>query len=614
MNRFRMFRSFQSRLIVTTLFFLILAIALPSILNTWYFIGNVQKQNEENTAVSFENIENELNRILYDAQIATYNIGNIDAVQKYLMNHFSSEVEAIKAKQAFVSAIDEAIIRYSLLDSVIFIKSDGSVAGSSARRRYFFDEHEHPFITTQDYRTVIESSDYVWLGYYPRSYFTENPSSADDEAHLIWGGRNIRYTFSDGSKPVSVIALFAVSEETLKDFSRYAGDTRGDICLLDNDGRKLIGDEAVAVGEVPAYFKEFTTEDFASIHYQNAQQEKYQVIFKRLNRTGWYLVKHTPMRLFSESIRPFWMFSILIGVVILLLISLLYAFWAKKMIRPLLQMCDALKMVSKNDMKVRMIPVSKESDEIILMKEQFNQMLDSINMLLKQKEADEQEKLRLEMHSLQAQITPHFLYNTIASIRWMAAISGANQVADMLVTLINLLRPVFSNWTADWTLAEELNYVENYMKLMRLRFGNLVTFQVENRLENNNIRLPRFILQPLLENCFSHSMKGDDPLILMMEFLEENDTIIIHIRDNGNGIPAERLEELNKMLRKTPGDQNGSGIGLINVNRRIQLFCGPEYGVFLDSKPGEGTCVTVKIGQGANWKEKTYESTTNDPH
>ncbi len=209
MKQHRFLRSFQFQLISVTIIFLFIAISLPSALNAYYFINNMQKQNVKNSAARFADIEIQLGKILYDAQIATYKIGNIDAVYQYFMNSFTTDLEEIESKQAFIQAIDEANSQYAVLDSVIFIRPDGTIAGSSASRRYFYSGQVHPFFNTEEYRRVTKSNDYTWLGYYPRSYFTEKAFFQDNSGdYLIWGARNINYSFSDGAKPVNIVALF----------------------------------------------------------------------------------------------------------------------------------------------------------------------------------------------------------------------------------------------------------------------------------------------------------------------------------------------------------------------------------------------------------------------
>ncbi|MDL2327274.1 sensor histidine kinase [Ruminococcaceae bacterium OttesenSCG-928-A11] len=595
----RLLRSFRFRLIAATLLFMASAITLSSLLNTRYFVDNLQQQNEQAAADSFGVVEGQLEEMLYDAQTAAYRIAEIDDVYDYLVGPPARGAAATQAQRAFARAVDEAILRYTFLDSVIFMRADGTIAGTSARWRYFYGGLAHPFFRTEAYREVADSNDYVWIGYYPRSYFNAGApgNGPRGDSHLVWGARNIRYTFGDGREPLSILALFAVSEDALLERIAYAGGAGSRLYLLDRTGRKLAGDAGLESGGIPDYFDDLTRQAFSSITHTDAEGERHQVVYRHLDRTGWTLVRLTPLSVFSESVRPFWVFTLLVGTATLLVVFLLYTLWLRWVTRPLLEMSDALRKVAENDRSVRIGITGRESEEIAVMKEQFNRMLDSIEMLLRQKEADEEDKLRLEIQSLQTQIAPHFIYNSIASIRWMATLSGAHQVADMLVTLVNLLRPVFRSWTTQWTVQEELFYIENYIKMMRLRFGNRITFAIDNRLPGADILLPRFILQPLLENCFAHGMAGEAPLSIEVVLEAAGSDVVIRVRDDGAGIPPEQLARMRRLLQgpPPPPEQAGEGIGLANVNRRVKLFSGEGYGLALDSRVGHGTSVTVRL-------------------
>ena len=181
---------------------------------------------------------------------------------------------------------------------------------------------------------------------------------------------------------------------------------------------------------------------------------------------------------------------------------------------------DSLTRVQDGDLALR-LPEESGTAEIRLLETQFNRMLDSLNELLVQREADERAKLSLEMRSLQTQITPHFIYNTITSIRFAAQMRGDTVVADMLISLIRLLRPIFSEWTPEWTLGEELAFSENYMTLMRMRFGDRIRFEVQSAPDLSDCLVPRFTLQPVLENCCEHSAVTEHPLTVRIRIHTE---------------------------------------------------------------------------------------------
>lgn len=214
-------------------------------------------------------------------------------------------------------------------------------------------------------------------------------------------------------------------------------------------------------------------------------------------------------------------------------------------------------------------------------------------------------KKQAQYLALQNQINPHFLYNTLEGIRSEALCAGVDGVASMTEALATFFRYTISNIDRLVTLEDELANIENYYIIQKYRFGEKLHLQIEygDELSILNLHMPKLILQPIVENAIYHGLEGKmekGTLIIRIEYTSKR--LIIRVSDNGMGIFQGRLDELNsKLLTNNLEDitdsQSGErgGIALLNVNNRIKLLMGEEYGIFIQSKKNVGTDVEITL-------------------
>jgi two-component system sensor histidine kinase YesM len=232
------------------------------------------------------------------------------------------------------------------------------------------------------------------------------------------------------------------------------------------------------------------------------------------------------------------------------------------------------------------------------LKELINKLY--VQNLEKEQLASRQNEISLKM--LSTQINPHFLFNTLETIRMKVIASGEKEVALMLKLLASLLRYNLSVKGQPGPLIDELNAVQNYLTIQHMRFGDRVSYDVMTMCDITNIKILPFLIQPIVENSFSHGLEdkvsgGFIYIIVNMENNEENaqNILAIEVKDNGCGIPEDKLADLNEKLTCSKPEDYSSSIGLINVQSRIKLFYGQEYGISITSRLGEGTSVQIRI-------------------
>lgn len=230
------------------------------------------------------------------------------------------------------------------------------------------------------------------------------------------------------------------------------------------------------------------------------------------------------------------------------------------------------------------------------------QIVEHYQSLLNWKEVMELSVQSARFMALQRQINPHFLYNTLDSIRSDMIIAGNDQIAATVEALSQYFSYATYSMEQMATVLEELNNVQDYFVIQKYRFEDRLHLEIINEVgesEINDIRVPRMTIQPIIENSIIHGLETcqEDGLITLHLVRSEN-ALIIHVIDNGVGIDAAELSRLNERLAcsdKQNQEEQGGGIALDNVNRRIKLLYGDEYGLHIFSFPGVGTDVSVRL-------------------
>lgn len=218
----------------------------------------------------------------------------------------------------------------------------------------------------------------------------------------------------------------------------------------------------------------------------------------------------------------------------------------------------------------------------------FNSMLDELHEYVEQLMLSQKQKRNAELAALQQQINPHFLYNTLASIKFMVQQDSKEDTEAMITALISLLQNTIGNVNETVTVRQELDNLKNYVFINQKRYGNQINVSYLVAPDCLDVRLPKLILQPFMENSFFHGFNRKVGGSIHVLIWQEEDNLICEVVDNGDGIGELTETNLPKYKR-----QLFSGIGVRNVHERIQLIYGEEYGVTISSKQGEGTKVRI---------------------
>lgn len=276
---------------------------------------------------------------------------------------------------------------------------------------------------------------------------------------------------------------------------------------------------------------------------------------------------------------------------ILVLVVLLSYYIPLSITRPIRKLSEVTDQVAKGNLTVR--SDVKTGMEVSTLSNSLNTMIDKINELLEQITKEQVRLRKAEFELLQSQINPHFLYNTLDAIIWLAEAGEQKKVVSMVGNLSEFFRTSLNQGKDIISIREEIQHVRSYLEIQQVRYQDILKYEIQVPKELNKYMIPKITIQPLVENALYHGIKNKrGPGRITVGAKREEEYFVIFIEDNGIGINKERLEQVrNKILYKTSA---GNDIyGLYNVNERIRLNFGEKYGISIESIYGEKTTVSI---------------------
>ncbi len=320
--------------------------------------------------------------------------------------------------------------------------------------------------------------------------------------------------------------------------------------------------------------------------------QKYLAVFSKAEQADWYIVGLIPYAYLNEESRRIGIFSIAVGLICFLLSILLSLIISRSISVPLKNMVHTMQLVKEGDLSV--VIEDQSQDELSEVANHFDEMLKEIKDLLETTKIQEKEKRKAELLALQAQINPHFISNTLNSIKWMASIQGAENIEKLIYSLIQMLNASIGKNDKSITLEEELEYLKNYIVIQEFRYYDKFKVKFDIDEETLHFKLLRFLLQPILENAIIH---GIEPLegqgFILIKAFRDGEDFKITVTDNGVGFTQKRMNEvLQEPTKKVDGF---CGIGISNVNDRIKMVYGDRYGVKIQSFENIYTTIEISL-------------------
>lgn len=326
----------------------------------------------------------------------------------------------------------------------------------------------------------------------------------------------------------------------------------------------------------------------------NDQRQLYSVF--RSGKTDWSVAGVTYVSEFMKNRSEIQLVYLLITVCLFVL-SMLLALWLSgEITKPMKSLEFSMKEVQNGEFDKALVELHG-NNEITSLGRSFNIMTEKIQELMDENIQEQREKRKSELKVLQAQINPHFLYNTLDSIIWMAE-SGKNQeVVQMTSSLAKLLRQSISNEDEIVTVEREIEYTKNYLSIQKLRYRDQLEYFIDVDQEVLHQRIVKLVIQPLVENAIYHGIKylEGKGMIIIQGSLQDG-RVMLTVQDNGIGMDEGTLRQiLVKRETSVNRQKKTSNVGVYNVHNRLQLYYGKEFGLSYESTPGVGTSVRITI-------------------
>ncbi|UVI33003.1 sensor histidine kinase [Paenibacillus spongiae] len=422
----------------------------------------------------------------------------------------------------------------------------------------------------------------VWFGMSSSSYVKKT-----DTGFPIFGlGRAIR-SFDTG-ETIGVMFFEIVGDALIQELNRVQFGDTGYMYVVNDDNRYFYHPSPLQYGvrsevPLPAQTSEIQIGSKSTL-----------MIPERLDN-GWHVVGVVPLAELtadSASIRKFTMWIALCCII--LAIGMGY-YVTRKIGNPLVQLSRLMRRSEAGDLNVRSRNVGR--NEIGQLGRSFNKMIEQIDLLIHRIAEEEKEKKKAEIRALRYQINPHFLYNTLNSIRWMAKLNRTHDVDNAVTTLVHLLEGSLERNGVFIQLGDELELLRKYMIIQEYRYDNQIRLNIDCPDELLRVPIPRMLLQPIVENAIFHGIAPkDDDGVIDIEVVQQGSDIKMTITDDGVGIELDRIEGLLAYDRDC-NNRGMTNIGLNHVHQTIQLYYGTNYGVSVESEPGKGTQIRIIISK-----------------
>ena len=498
--------------------------------------------------------------------------------------------ETEQLQSVFLSALSSR----SDIFSVIYVTPDGRLVYAARSEAGSYD----------DYRAAALPDEYLAL--------VSDGTLSSDSAVLLPTGVHmpLRHAPQGGAEPVYAVVRRIVNTEghfedagtmfitvDLSDFEKLTELIRpGDdsrVCVCDETGRLVFDSSGAASGEtLPEEMLCFA--DGAPQHELTTGGVSYAMASARAETAGWYVLMLTPQSEFSAGAMSVSSAILTAAVAALILIAVVTAIASRVISQPVKELADAMDETQLRDLSYR-VTVSG-ADEIARLGNSFNALMDKLERSLAGEYEAALQQQKAEIRALQAQMNPHFLYNVLQSMASMAAVRHMSDLASMATALGSTMRYTISGSEPLVSLREELSYVENYLTIQKLRFGERLHAEIDVPEYVMSCAVPRVSIQPLVENAILHGLEQrEKPGTIRIGAWTAGERLTVEVTDDGQGMTEEELAQLRSALYAPSPAEERRGIGLRNLYMRLRLLYDETAQLTLDSEEGIGTVVQIVI-------------------
>lgn len=391
-----------------------------------------------------------------------------------------------------------------------------------------------------------------------------------------------------GDNAVEMVYLSAATN-LLDIFEESAsGHQSSDLFILDNQNQLIYSRQKNRLNP-DAY-------DFASVPgttVQTISNEEFMIASSTVDKPGWKLFCLTRVKDAVAELNTISKSAVIALVLMLCLFSAFSIYFLSNIVLPIKKLIHLMKQVERGNFDISI--EDKKHDELHLLESAFNQMVGRIHHLIDESNQQEKKKNEAEMEALQSQINPHFIANTLSTIRFMAMIAKADNIKEMCESFITIVTSCFNRESRYHTIDMEINVLQSYIHIMQIRTGKhfSVSFEADDQVKEYAIL--KMLVQPIVENAILHGLSDctNDEGRIRVQFARSGDELLIEVEDNGIGIEKDRIQ---KLLNEDFQNRRGfTGMGIKNIDQRIKLNHGNAYGMTIQSVVGKYTLFSLHL-------------------
>ena len=576
------FKSIQSVIFAVLSVLLLGAVIIITVISLSYTRQSVFENSSLYTQTIIQQMNQNIDSYIDYMENTSYLVSSNEDVQKYLFGDTADP----EARDRILSQFETILDSRSDILNLGIIAENGRMLINNGQRLTNQDLDIH---SQEWYTNALEGRESVYL-------------TSSHVQHIISGERPWVITLSRGIRNKEMGTGQEKEGVYFIDLNYNAISELCDQSMVGNQGYAFIVDadgNIVYHPQQQQLYNELQTENIDLV--MNAGSDivtwgdginKKMYSISRSEKTGWTVVDCVRVEELLRRSNEAQSIYVLVAIGLMAVALFFSRFVAKSITLPIQRLCDSMERVQEGDFSVSDIVVDSEN-EIGSLTKSFNVMTQRIHELMAQNIWEQEAKRKSELKALQSQINPHFLYNTLDSIIWMAEGKKNEEVVLMTASLARLLRQSISNEDELVSIGQEIEYARGYLTIQKMRYKDKLEFWIEVEPSILNIRLIKLVLQPVIENAIYHGLKYKESrgLLLVKGFMK-NGNAVLQVIDDGVGMDQETLDHI---YERHKVDYHSNGVGIYNVQKRLQLYYGNEYGIVYESKPGEGTTATITI-------------------
>ncbi len=578
-------RSIFSRLLASYLLLIIIPVLSIGLFSFKVSETIIDKHINNATSKTLMQIDRNIN-ILLDQIINITNIYNLDnELEALLTAKYPQGLERL----ININTVENKILNYSSTSD--WLKQHTILAGTNGivyTSNYDSNTINLNSIRSQAwYQQALENTEKIyWLNTH-KNFYKNN----------IYIFTAVKILENALSKHTFGVLLLNIEEASLYNIYKDALDRNNEIFIINSEGKIISHSQREKVGSQVDPLRFVNSLHAGNTGYKTIEidDQRYLYNYKRIEKMGWYIVQTVPLAVLAEDSTMIRTKIFVISFLCMLLCFFAALLLSKKFSRPLINLCKKIQRYKFSAHSANRFVKSASGSELHLLTTEYENIVFRLEKTINELIKEQEERRKTELQALQMQINPHFLYNTLNSIKSLVWTNHTALIEPAVNALVSLLKQTIGRTSEMITIEEEINNIKKFIFIQEIRTAYTIDmhYKIDDRLKQ--CKIPKLLLQPIVENAIFHGIEpkqGKGKIFIYCMYFHND--IKIEIIDNGIGIAQDRLKKL-ITADSSPSANRLSSIGIKNVDERLKLYFGPAYGLKIESTKGVGTSVTITI-------------------